>query len=120
MLTARKSMHGDTEVTVYSGNRSDAMPVSANAGDRFVNKDDHIIYIFGENGWTEQVEESELPELYNFDNGKVLTAQSGKWTKKAPTVKPDELPTFPTDTGNYILSCVVTDEGATLSWVLEG
>lgn len=119
MITARKALIGETAITVYSGNRSDAMPIEATAGDRFVNKDDHIIYIYGENGWKEEVEESELPALYNFDNGKVLTAQGGTRVKKAPTVKPDELPSLPTAAGNYILKCTVTETGAVLSWEAE-
>lgn len=119
MITARKALIGETEITVYSGNRSDAMPTGVTAGDRFINKDDHINYIYGADGWKEEVEESELPILYNFDNGKVLTAQSGTWVKKTPTVKPDELPTVPTVSGSYILKCTVSETGAVLSWEAE-
>lgn len=119
MITARKTLIGEAAITVYSGNRSDAMPIGVTAGDRFVNKDDHIIYIYGADGWKEEVEETELPALYNFDNGKVLTAQSGTWVKKTPTVKPDELPTMPTAEGNYILKCTVSETGTVLSWEVE-
>jgi len=57
----------------------------------------------------------ELPSVSSSDNGKILRVAGGKWTKAAET---EELPTAPTEAGEYSLKLTVSAEGvASYSWV---
>lgn len=57
------------------------MPATANVGDRYINRDDHINYIFESTGWVEHAEESELQSVTTADNDKVLKVVNGVWAK---------------------------------------
>ena len=55
----------------------------------------------------------ELPEVTSSDNGDVLTVVSGEWAKAAP---PTDLPSLPSEDGEYALTLTISSGTPVLSW----
>lgn len=88
MITSRKAYIGDKQITVYSGLRGDAIPVTASIDDRYMNLDEDITYIYTAQGWVEVVdgESAGDPSKENVSN-KVISISASSTDTQYPSAK---------------------------------